>query len=66
VVRFEVVGLVEDEEGNAYAICFSEPSDQFVVTDEFGDLLDSDKLGQEILENYFTLIEEAAPPEEPA
>jgi hypothetical protein len=65
-LRFEVVGLVEDDENNAFAVCYNEPSDQFVVTDQFGDLLDNDELAQEILDDFFVLAEEAAPPEEPA
>ena len=47
-------------------MCYNEPSDQFVVTDQFGDLLDNDELAQEILDDFFMLAEEAAPPEEPA
>jgi hypothetical protein len=65
-LRFEVVGLVEDDEGNAFAVCYTEASDQFVVTDAFGDLLENDELAQEILDDFFVLAEEASPPEEPA
>jgi len=62
-LRFEVVGLVEDDENNAYAVCYNEANDEFVVTDQFGDLLDDDDLAQEILDDFFVLAEESAPPE---
>jgi hypothetical protein len=65
-LRFEVVGLVEDDENNAFAVCYNEASDQFVVTDQYGDLLENDELAQEILDDFFVLAEEASPPEEPA
>ncbi len=65
-LRFEVVGLVEDDEGNSYAVCYNEQSDEFVVTDQFGELLDDEELAQEILDDFFVLAEESAPPEEPA
>jgi hypothetical protein len=70
-LRFEVVGLVEDDEGNAYAVCYNDGSDEFVVTDQFGELLDDEELAQEILDDFFVLAEEsgpetAAPPEGPA
>jgi hypothetical protein len=64
-LRFEVVGLVEDDENNAFAVCYNEGSDQFVVTDAFGELLDNDELAQEILDDFFVLAEETAP-DEPA
>lgn len=69
-LRFEVVGLVEDDEGNAYAVCYNDRADEFVVTDQFGELLDEEDLAQEILDDFFVLAEESgpetAPPEEPA
>jgi hypothetical protein len=63
-LRFEVVGLVEDDENNAYAVCYNDASDEFVVTDQFGDLLDDEELAQEILDDFFVLAEETTPPEE--
>ncbi|BDE06364.1 hypothetical protein WPS_16400 [Vulcanimicrobium alpinum] len=63
---FEVVGLVEDDENNAYAVCYNDKADEFVVTDQFGELLDDDDLAQEILDDFFVLAEESSPPEEPA
>ena len=33
------------------------------MTDQFGDLLDDDELAQEILDDFFVLAEESAPPE---
>jgi len=65
-LRFEVVGLVEDDEGNAYAVCYNEQADEFAVTDQFGDLLDDEDLAQEILDDFFVLAEESSPPENPA
>ncbi len=60
-LKFEVVGLVEDDEGHAYAVCYNETSDEFVVTDQFGDLLDDEDLAQEILDDFFVLAEESSP-----
>ena len=60
-LEFEVVGLVEDDENNAYAVCFSEKADEFVVTDQVGTLLDDDDLAQEILDDFFVLAEESSP-----
>jgi len=60
-LEFEVVGLVEDDENNAFAVCYSEKADEFVVTDVFGKLLDNDELAQEILDDFFVLAEESSP-----
>jgi len=60
-IEFEVVGLVEDDENNAFAVCYSEKADEFVVTDSAGKLLDDDELAQEILDDFFVLAEEAKP-----
>ena len=62
-LRFEVVGLVEDDEGNAFAVCYNDSADEFVVTDQFGDLLEDEDLAQEILDDFFVLAEESAPEE---
>lgn len=62
-LEFEVMGLVEDEEKNTYAVCYCEPDDEFVVTDAAGKLLSDDDLAQEILDDFMTLAEESAPPE---
>lgn len=61
--EFEVVGLVEDDENNAFAVAYSEKADEFVVTDQFGKLLGEDTLAQEILDDFFVLAEESAPEE---
>lgn len=58
-IEFEVVGLVEDEENNAYAVLYSEKEDEFVVTDAQGNLLEDDDLAQEILDDFFVLAEES-------
>ncbi len=62
-----MVGLVEDDENNAYAVCYSEKADEFVVTDDTGNLLSNDELAQEILDDFFVLAEESgdAPPPAP-
>jgi len=57
---FEVVGLVEDDEKHGYAVCYSETSDTFVVTDQRGSLLEDQGLAQEILDDFLTLAEESA------
>ncbi|HEV3152591.1 MAG TPA: hypothetical protein VGZ02_02160 [Candidatus Baltobacteraceae bacterium] len=58
-LEFEVVGLVEDEENNAYAVLYCEKEDEFVVTDAQGNLLEDDQLAQEILDDFFVLAEES-------
>lgn len=58
-LEFEVVGLVEDEENNAYAVLYCEKEDEFVVTDAQGNLLSDDDLAQEILDDFFVLAEES-------
>jgi len=59
-LEFEVVGLVEDEENQTYAVLYCEQEDEFVVTDEKGTLLEDDDLAQEILDDFFVLAEESA------
>lgn len=59
-MEFEVVGLVEDDEAQTYAVCYCEKDDEFVVTDAKGDLLENDDLAQEILDDFFVLAEESA------
>jgi len=55
-LQFEVVGLVESEEGAAYAVLHHEAregeEDQFIVTDLAGNLLDDQSVAEEIIE-YF-------------
>lgn len=58
-LEFEVVGLVEDEEHNAFAVLYCEPQDEFVVTDAQGNLLTDEALAQEILDDFFVLAEES-------
>jgi len=60
--RYEVVGLVEDDEENGFAVCYNDKDDEFVVTDGYGDLLDDEELAQEILDDFFVLAEESQPP----
>jgi len=63
-IEFEVVGLVEDEEKTAYAVCYSEEADEFVVSDVKGNLLADTALAQEILDDFFALAEEGAAEDE--
>jgi hypothetical protein len=58
-LEFEVVGLVEDDEHNGFAVCYCESADEFVVTDESGKLLEDEALAQEILDDFFVLAEES-------
>jgi hypothetical protein len=58
-LEFEVVGLVEDEENNQYAVLYCEQEDEFVVSDAKGNLLEDDDLAQEILDDFFVLAEES-------
>lgn len=58
-LSFEVVGLVEDDEGHGYAVLYCEEADEFVVTDVTGNLLEDDDLAQEILDDFFVLAEES-------
>jgi len=59
-LQFEVVGLVEDEEGHAFAVCYNEDADEFVVTDAKGKLLEDTALAQEILDDFFVLADESS------
>jgi hypothetical protein len=58
-LEFEVVGLVEDDENNQYAVLYCEGEDEFVVSDAQGNLLEDDNLAQEILDDFFVLAEES-------
>jgi hypothetical protein len=55
---FEVVGILEDpEDSKSYAVLLHEPDDgedQFIVTDLAGNLLENDRLAQEILDDFMT------------
>jgi hypothetical protein len=64
-LEYEIVGIVEDEEQNGYAVGYNEVIDEFIVTDEMGTLLADDELAQEILDDFRVFSEEAAPAEEP-
>ncbi len=57
--EFEVVGLVEDGEDHTFAVAYSEQADEFVVTDDNGNLLEDEALAQEILDDFFVLAEES-------
>ena len=56
-LEFEVIGIVEDDDGLGYAVCYNEEADEFVVTDDAGKLLEDEDLAQEILDDFFELAE---------
>ncbi len=59
--EFEVVGIVEDSETRTrYAVCYSERADEFIVTDDVGQLLEDDALAQSLLNDF---LEQAEGPE---
>jgi hypothetical protein len=59
-LEFEVIGLVEDDEHNSFAVAYSEDEDEFVVTDVNGSLLADTDLAQEILDDFRALAEDSA------
>jgi hypothetical protein len=50
--EFEVVGIVESESAQRYAVCYCRASDEFIVTDDAGMLVDDESLAQEVLEDF--------------
>lgn len=51
--EFDVVGIVEDAESGArYAICYCRRTDEFLVTDEEGALLEEEALAREVVESF--------------
>jgi hypothetical protein len=62
-LEFQVIQLVEDEDGNDYAVAYCEPEDEFVVTRGDGRLLEDQELAQEILDEFLVLAEESEIPE---
>ncbi len=51
--EYEVVAIVEESDSAVrYAVCYCESADEFIVTDDSGDLLRDDALAQEILEDF--------------
>jgi hypothetical protein len=59
--KFEIVGVLEDDEDRGYAVAYDEATDEFIVTDDEGNLLEDDELAQEILDSYQVFSEESAP-----
>jgi hypothetical protein len=62
-VAFEVVGILEDpQSGASYAVLHHESTgendDEFIVTDLEGNLLDEDRLAQEILDDFLAFAAE--------
>lgn len=63
--EFEVVGIVEDSDSAVqYAVCYSERADEFIVTNEMGELLEDDDLAQEILGDFLDQAGDGAEEEE--
>lgn len=62
-LAFQVVGILEDpQERRSYAVLLHEPDegeDQFIVTDLAGNLLENDRLAQEILDDFMTYAQES-------
>ena len=57
---FEVVGLLEDpDNGASYAVLRreSEADEEFIVTDDSGNLLRDERLAQEILDDFLAFAE---------
>lgn len=65
------MGIVEDDEGKSYAICYaakldtesaeldeSEGAQPFIVTDAFGELVRNPELAQSILDDFLILASE--------
>ncbi len=65
-IDFEVVGIIEDDAGKAYAICYSakldheeeEGAQPFIVTDACGQLVRDPVLAQAILDDFLVLAAE--------
>ncbi|HEV2261303.1 MAG TPA: hypothetical protein VGR69_03325 [Candidatus Rubrimentiphilum sp.] len=59
-LEFEVVGLIQDDKKQSFAVLYCEAEDEFVVTDAQGNLLESAAMAQEILDDFFDLAEESS------
>lgn len=61
---FEVVGLLEDpDDGTKYAVLRRETADadgdEFIVTDESGNLLSDERLAQDVLDDFLAFADES-------
>jgi len=54
------VGIVEDEDDNAYGVLYNEQEDDFVITDDMGNIIQDAALAQEILDDFLVWAEESA------
>lgn len=64
-LEFEVVGIVEDADSTSqYAVCYSERADEFIVTNEVGELLDDDALAQDILADFLEQADDTSQEDE--
>jgi hypothetical protein len=62
-LQFDVVGTLEDpDDGSSYAVLRHESADgeseEFIVTDLGGNILEDERLAQEILDDFLALAEE--------
>jgi hypothetical protein len=59
--EYEVVSLVSDPDTDiVYGVAYSEASDDFIVTDDVGNMIDDQVLAAEIIEDFKTFAEESA------
>jgi hypothetical protein len=59
--EYEVVSLVSDPETDTiYGVAYNEKAEDFIVTDEFGKLIEDHELADEIIRDFETFAEESA------
>ncbi len=55
------MSLVSDPETDkVYGVAYSEASDNFIVTDDVGNMIDDQELADEIIRDFETFAEESA------
>ena len=60
-MEFEVVGIVRDSDSTTdYGVCYNKEADEFIVTDESGELLADQTLAQGILDGFLSEQAESA------
>ena len=63
--EYEVVSLVSDPDTDTiYGVAYSEAADNFIVTDETGNLIADQALADEIIRDFETFAEESAAEED--
>jgi hypothetical protein len=59
--EYEVVSLVSDPETDTvYGVAYNEVSDNFIVTDDVGNMIEDQELANEIIRDFETFAEESA------